>query len=423
MKKTKLINSRLIISIIVILVGLVNFYFNLYSMQNNRISAMLSMLVSLCLVIANRKNLFLFLLSLIIMYFNYSIVVTVYGKLPDIFLFYNIQNQNIRGMGINIILIFSSFLFLFTSSQKSNNFQINQDNIFLSNKKNDILVSFAVVMISVIFMLSFFSERYLIGINLATLYEYSIIFFILGFYYSSDNKGYLTTLLALLAAYSGKTFFEGNRASVLPMIIVALLMLFNNKIGYKKILPLIIFGIIILTGVGIYDDTQNFSFQSAIHYLQQSYFANDTAYASYYTSMSFIIYKSLISFKEICLLLGYYLLSIFFGGGVPNSNLPLLTKDVLFHYNGGILPIYFYFYLGIFGVILCAFIVGTYFNMIGKLELSSSAYKKLLSVYIVSTVPRWYLYSPSPLLRGVLIFTLVYYLFILLNYFLKKTLL
>ena len=104
-------------------------------------------------------------------------------------------------------------------------------------------------------------------------------------------------------------------------------------------------------------------------------------------------------------------MSILIGGGkIPNSNLATFTHKYYLHYYGGVLPIFAHFYLGYLGVILLAMYLSILLNkfILGKCERKFSGIRKCIGIYITSTVPRWYLYSPTSITRGILIFVVVY---------------
>ena len=75
----------------------------------------------------------------------------------------------------------------------------------------------------------------------------------------------------------------------------------------------------------------------------------------------------------------------------------------------GVLPYYFYFYFGWIGVIIIAIYVSRFISMCDNLNNENNyGLKKCISVYFLISVPRWYLYSSSPLTRGVILLTIVF---------------
>ena len=111
--------------------------------------------------------------------------------------------------------------------------------------------------------------------------------------------------------------------------------------------------------------------------------------------------------------------SIFIGTD-PDMLLTSISNTYVAHYGGGLIPFYFYFYLGGIGIVLAACLVASYLNIVINLEEQSSGYFKCLSVWVVSTTFRWYLYSPIGLLRGVLFLTIAYYAFSYFHYMLSR---
>ena len=136
----------------------------------------------------------------------------------------------------------------------------------------------------------------------------------------------------------------------------------------------------------------------------------DTAYSAYYTSLSFIKTEELLGFGERFLMFLKFCLSMIVGGSkVPGSNLSEYTRQYFVHYYGGVLPFYGHFYLGFAGVIAFGVIVALYMNLILKNKKRKNGVGACVSAYVIATVPRWYLYSPSSLIRGVALLAAVYF--------------
>lgn len=401
---------------ILLLFASYNIISNNFSEESNRIVAITVLALSVYLVIAYRNNLMLFIIYFAVFFFNYSIAIPVYLYSEDVFIFHLISDLRIRGIGINILLVFMILLVIFKKSNK--NHKIINTNIFLiNNPKNILVTSTLFIFLIFIFLLA------LSGIGIGPIYEYSIILFILGFYYSGDSKLIKSLFTILLCCFCLLTFINGDRVSVLQMLIAYFILLFNKKVTYKSMIPVIFIGIIFMTFLGVLGDgisLSNLSFENIIKILENRFFALDTAYSAFFTSLTFISVKDIVSFSTEIGLFVNFLVSMVLGGSlVENSSLPLFTRTYMVHYNGGILPIYFYFYLGWLGILISAILLSFYTRKIQNLNEKSSAYSKLVLLYITATVPRWYLYSPSSLIRGVLVFSLVYYLMYFINSRLK----
>ena len=109
--------------------------------------------------------------------------------------------------------------------------------------------------------------------------------------------------------------------------------------------------------------------------------------------------------------------------GTYGQSLYEISKEHYQHSNGGILPLYLYFYLGWMSIPITAVIISKYLNLISKLEEKRfKKYHVLIFSYIFVTAPRWILYSPNQLIRGVLLFSMVFLFLLLLEIFLEKIL-
>lgn len=123
-------------------------------------------------------------------------------------------------------------------------------------------------------------------------------------------------------------------------------------------------------------------------------------------------FRNRYAIGERLLLFAKYIISIFIGSNAMTEDVDL-SKLALnafpYHGGGGVLPNYGFFYLGVIGVILLALLVTRYFTVIAKTNSKSSGLCKCITVYILASMMKWYLYSPAPLLRGVLLLSVVYY--------------
>jgi hypothetical protein len=325
---------------------------------------------------------------------------------------------------ITILFIFN-LLLSFTIPDKKNILNSSGNDFFLNNNpSNNLLVGVILIVLILIFFYGF-TKPDTIGERgkPSTIYEYSIILFIVAFYYSQARANRVF-LVVLILSYIVQNMSYGGRATAIQLIICLFLIFFEKKISPIQAMPFLIAAIIIFTAVGNYRTslTLNSSLiKNIIKTLSNSGFINDTAYSSYFTSQTFILVSHKVTLTERFDLFLRFILSMFLGGTkVPNSNLSNYTHQYYIHYYGGVLPYFGFFYFGIIGVVLIVLLIRYYNQYIINQKYSENGLKKCLSVYIVSTVPRWYLYSPSPLLRGVLLTIIVYYIARQANIFLTR---
>ena len=239
----------------------------------------------------------------------------------------------------------------------------------------------------------------------STMYEYSIIFFIVGAYYFFDIKIYKITSIILMILYSLQNLIYGGRITALQELFIIFILLFQKNIrpNYKKIFPLAITGFIIFSAIGIFRaniSVSSDSLSTTINTLTERKLTLDTAYSSFFTSLTFVKTENILFFKERMNIFFNWCLSIILGGSiVSNCNLAMITFNYYYHCYGGILPFFGHFYFGYIGVILFSVVTSLYVNAMNNFNQKSDVMKCIL-FYISITTPRWYLYSPSNLFRG-----------------------
>lgn len=380
------------------------------------------LLVNTYMLINSRRNFLLFIVFFVILFSNYSIIFSNYIVRFDNTVFTDVLSQETSHISINILTLFNLFLFIFVrwNEIKPNCFY----NIFVNEKNEEKWTVFILGLLLVaVFFLGFTlpevdGER---G-SPSPLYEYSLIFFILFFFYSGLKRKYLYLGLFLIVMYSLQNFVFGGRILGLQFMLCAYIMLFMHKLKMPIVIIAIVIMFVLMSIIGVVRGellSGNADVGAILSSLLQSGFALDTAYAAYYTSESFVYIIDKFSNQEIFFFFCDFVKS-FFVGANPDLILPSLSENYVHHYGGGICPFYFYFYLRTFGVLLAGLLVSFYLNIILRLSDCSSGYLKCLAVWIVSTTFRWYLYTPLPLLRGVLILTIAYYLFYYFHFMLDR---
>lgn len=370
-------------------------------------------LLSLGIFYFSLNNTFGLIIFYLISYFNYSILMRRYIIKTSSNLYLQIDDINIHGIGVTIILVFLIIVLLFL---KKNFYKTKR--IYIKNKENKYIVLIISIILIIIFLFAFGRPDIDGGRGEpSALYEYSIIFFILGFYYSGEKKIYRYTLLIILVCFGLQNIIYGGRITAIQLIMIVYVMFIHGKISIKYFIPFALVLFVYLNGIGTFRGSMSLdknSLEIILNNLKNNMLTLDTADSAYFTSLTFVIVKEKISFLERIELFKNFCLSIFFGGSVTNSNLAYYTRNYIFHYFGGVLPFFFYFWLGWIGIFIPSVIVAKIINYSSKLSLIENdfpSYLKLIMVYLLVTIPRWYLYSPTPLFRGLLLFTLVYLFF------------
>lgn len=385
------------------------------------ISYLYIIIANVYMVFQSRKNFLLFIVSFIILYCNYSII---YANYTDaiVDLFTKPLSAESFNCSLNVLTLFNLFLLVFVPWDYV--LPGFQKNVFVNSDKKDVVILYVLYMLLIpIFFLGFTvpeveGQR---GTS-STAYEYSAILFMMFFYYSGKQKWHTRVGLLLVGMYSLQSFIFGGRIEAIQFILVAYIMLFMHKISMSKVMIAMGIMFVLMSVVGVVRGellSGNADIVSILTSLAKHGFALDTAYAAYYASESFIYIIDKFSVQEILLFFWEFVKSIFVGSD-PDMLLTSISSEYITHYGGGMIPFYFYFYLGAIGTMIVGFLVTFYLNIVINLDNESSGYLKCLSVWIVSTTFRWYLYTPLPLLRGVLFLTIAYFAFAYLHHTLNR---
>ena len=393
---------------------LINSLLNFNVVILNNISAFFVLIIPLFLAIKFRFNPIMFLFFFILSYYNYSIVFSRYINFISFEYteFYNNVTIELYGLSINILMV---FCFILAFSFKKFPFKYKySEGYFFSNNKNVFVV--LIFLFGILLCNLFGLDKSMFGLrgSISSIYEYATILFIFAFYYCGKSKflKFLVSLTAILYTFQG--FVYGERITGLQILVVVYIYIYSSKLNYKKMLVVGLLGIIGMSFLGSYRSDYSISLQSFILNIKNIFENRMLTFngmdLAYYCSLTFLLVRKEISFiKEIDLFMKF-LYSIFLGfSKVPEANLGTYTRNFYWHYNGGIYPIYFYFYLGWIGVIFFSFISRFILKLIGRVYKNDNKFNKLFFVLIITTFSRWYSYNPQILFRQCFIFVIIYY--------------
>jgi len=379
------------------------------------------LVANIYMVICSRRNFLLFLVAFILFFSNYSIIYANFaGTIHDVFT--TILSESTFAISLNVLVLLNIFIFFFVRWDcVPDGFT---KNVFVDPERKDtIIIYFLYFLLIPIFFLGFTvpeveGQR---GTS-SPIYEYSAILFILFFFYYGEQTWHKRFGLLLVGIFSLQSFIYGGRIEAIQFILVAYVMLYMHKISMFKVMIGMGIMFFLMSVIGYVRGellSGNADIGAIFSSLASTGFALDTAYSAYYTSESFVYSMDKYSFQEILIFFVEFIKSIIISSD-PNMHLTAISSNHVMHYGGGLLPFYFYFYLGVIGVVLAGLLAAFYLNKVIKLEESSSGYLKCLSIWVVCTAFRWYLYTPMPLLRGVIFLTIAYYSFAYLHYQLDR---
>lgn len=364
--------------------------------------------------VRNDKGIFVIIFALL--YFNFSYIISRYIGTPSSTvsdLFTNIKLSNTMIISIDSQILFFAILnFMIGDKIKKPASMLNKKISFPYRKILVFLLELLLILILLYHLINNITES-------TTLLEYSIILFVFALYLTKDSKSEKLVVELILIIFSLYSLKNGDRIAILQFILADFLVNYVNKFSIKQIVTVLLIGIFLFTFFGIYgdlldanSDMNNLSIKNTYDTLLDRRFAIDTSVAAYHAGLTIIesstrYYSFVERIKN-----GFSYFTVYTILGKNLSGYVPLNVDVLKYYGnvgGGYLTSYFYFWLGWGGISLIAIYIGKLiiiFNNNGE----KNIYVNLLSVFVLSTFPRWYLYAPDLLFRGVFLFSIVYFI-------------
>lgn len=378
------------------------------SLAMGRVLAVLLLVISFLNLWKSRNSIVFCVIFGFIFYCNYSICMVDYLNVLEGNFFTQWAYEPVSYKAIGILYLFNLILFLF-SPKKKEMAKSSELSFFKREYYNPIIAWVAIFMALAMWFLGFSLGDSGVRGETSPIYEYAIILILFAFIYSGGNKIIVLADLAVVAFFCFFDLYSGNRAVAIQLVIMVFIVMISggNKFKFKRVFPLIIIGLILFTVVGQIRGSTDFGWemiQNAWKLLTTESFSLDTAYSAYYTSLTFIKVGESLTLETRLSMFVSFLKGIVQGFGSKEANLPIFTLDYYNHYGGGLIPLYFNFYLGILGVVL----IGLYISfLLNKLCWSKSLFGRVAITYIACTIPRWYLYSPSTCLRGLLFVVII----------------
>lgn len=414
---------------VLILLFIVNIFMCIMGFYETKILAYVTLILSIYTLYKFKNNIALFFMFFCIFYFEYSFIISRYISSTPILpvLYEQIKFDNTNFIGLSGIMLFHLGILLFSPSvdkvSKISNFLMKKD---VKKKNKTSVISFILTIVIALFILNY---QIITLIPLPrSLYEYLIIFFVLAFYYSRDDKVFSKILFCLMFINVLIDFSQGGRVIVLQPMIAYMFIYFSKYFTIKRITLVAICGLIFFTAMGIYGDNMSMGKSpiESLKYISPSNMVNtfkkrklalDTSVSAYWTGLTYVELANRHSFNQrIGNFSDYIFKYTFLGQSSGYNHLYNQSLKYYIHYNGGILPNYLYYWLGYFGFIILGVIFGKLLKYFSSLEQNSSEFGKIFFIYFISTMPRWFLYYPTPLIRGTVLLLIV---FLMINTFIR----
>lgn len=393
--------------VLCLLIYINNFEVTLFT---NKIDAVSTLLFSFLLLYKSRNNLPVTLAAFFIFYCNYSIIMGEYltdGRLG--IPVYEVKTVAIYGITIRALLLFTAIITLLYNGKS-----VNLSKFKLIPKDN-ILIFYSLFFI-LIYILLFEVNRGNMNsysVRISPIYEYSYLLFLFSYYSSGKSIIRRFLIVSLLTLFVLQDFYYGGRITALQIILLFTVTIFVQKLSFKFIIFSGFVGILLNSLIGVY--RSNYSLNSInlldiFINLKNSFFVFSTPVFAYYASATHVAASQIVSLNEKLRSLIAFINSIFVGSNNEISNLTIYVSNNYFlNIGGGVIPSHFYFWMGWTGVILISSFLVLLLNKIGGL---TSDFQKLCFIIVITTVPRWYLYSPLSLFRPLILLTILYIVFI-----------
>lgn len=412
-------NRIIAFSKLIIVIFLFTFiYLSDASALTNKFLALLTLLFSLFFLYKSKDNIPVFIIAFFIFYCNYSIVVGEYlsgGELGAPL--YEVKTIEIYNLNIKVLLLFISIISLFYKKKK-----VDLSTFYL--KPNNNILLFIIIYIILIFVLIFGinrSELSSYSIRITPLYEYSTLLFLFLYYTSGKSTLRKLMIFFLLSLFIFQDFYYGGRITSIQLILLFVLTFLSKKLSINLIMFTGIAGIFANSLIGAY--RVNYSIDMdiislSIKNITSNLLIFDTPLYAFYSSATHIAASQLVNINERINTLLSFILSIFIGSNNELSDVTrYVTNNYYMNWGGGVFPSHFFFWLSWGGVILGAILVLFFINKVGY---SKTIFQQFISIVVIITVPRWYLYTPLSIFRPIFLLSIVFLIFLITQTILSK---
>lgn len=256
--------------------------------------------------------------------------------------------------------------------------------------------------------------------------EYLLILYLLCFLYTGKSRKKKLLCYLLFGLYTVFTLMAGARIEIIMLFLMLLVVKLQYVISFKKLAGAAVIGIWGMSIIGSIRNNPTLLLQSTpMEILMPFNHATDTQASNegdiYWASerMICLIQEKHLSTNERVESAGCYLLSPFVQTSIlpPVAELTHYKTDIYTTGGGCLAPIYYYVLFGYPGILLLAWIFSKSMN---RLSVSKLTPWKIYAILMVTTLPRWFAYSPLHLIKYCIWAIFVFALFLSLDYTIKK---
>lgn len=391
-----------------------------FSVIINKLIAMGVLIFSVFWVYKCWNNIYLLIMSLFIAYSNYSIVMGIYldENLRPEYLYPQITDINIYGCGISILFLTMFTLVCIMPKIEKNT--INITNVLVHKKNNNPLLFIIVTVLFLAIIFGGYTRSSNARGSSSSIYEYGSILLIVMFYFSGGKKKQKIICGGCCAIYVLTSLINGTRIEALICILIFLLCYFQKGLKSQVLFIGMLVGLILFSVVGTlrgnWELMLNNGWKSMISVLFDNKFVFDTCTHAYFPMLCMVEEFNKYSVGKALHYLCMFILSVFAGQSrIPDGDLIKVVAEKYYHNYGGVTPGFFYVWFSYAGSLVFSLIIYCYIRFISGLKKTVTINRACTVLYIVSSVPRWYLYGPWSLLRGTMICIIIFNIFVLLD--------
>lgn len=383
---------------------------------SNEVIALISLIAALVFLVHVSHNRLLLLIGIVLVYLCYSVWFVNYGSPLLTTMFTKYRDSSEAGIALSSLLLFVSSLLLLLPSCIN---QFGKGDSFMHEFPCNTVFEIVLLVILGLILIYGFGRPDAVGGDRGSpsaIYEYSIIFFLLGFYFAGGHRGWIVAFSVVLSLFALQNLVYGGRVTALQLLLVMFFCVFSRQVSAKTFVAMVVAGLLLFTFFGsVRTGLVGAALQDIVNAWDDSTargFTWDTAYSSWHTSITFVMYGNIISPSEHLFLFAQWVKSVLMGGSVPMCNLAAITQPYFFHQFGGVLPVFFQFYLGPVGVILAAVYTSLVVRVINSACICARKGNQheivwtavsISAIYVSISCFRWMLYSPSQITRGLIL--------------------
>ena len=373
----------------------------------NQLLAVSTIFCSIVWIYKCWNNMYLLIVSTFIAYSNYSIAVGIYldESLRPKYLYPQIQNVDIYSVGIFLMFLTMLSLAILSPKCKKNTVKVAREFVKTENKNDIVFFALMILFIGIVVLGN--SRASNSRGSSTAIYEYASILIILMFYFSGRKKIQKNICAVCCLVYALTSLLNGTRIEALICVIIFALCYFENEINPVVLLLAMLLGLIAFSIVGTLRGNWALlkgNVGEIAGTLTKHKFVFDTCTHAYFPMLCMIDIYRKYSFLEAMHYLVAFVLTIFLGQSrVNDGNLIQVVSNYFYHNYGGVSQGFFFVWFSYMGALIYAVVILAYTRFINDKKVMLTPTKCSAIIYVVASVPRWYLYGPWSLFRGVLI--------------------